>query len=190
MVDLDSYVPKIIEGDADSFAYWVASAEPIIRNSLRQFATVVDVEAILQEALLRVWQVAPRYVPDGRPNGLLRLGIRIARNLAVSEARQTHSNPQHRKSLELALTQLEHNSLPGNDPLLRRRIEECRKLLPRRPAIALDQRLASGGAEPDAVLASRVKMSLNTFLQNVSRARRFLTECLKKLGVDLDSDLP
>ena len=40
-----------------------------------------------------MWQVAPRFERDGRPNGLLRLAIRIARNLAVSEVRRTKARP-------------------------------------------------------------------------------------------------
>ena len=31
-------------------------------------------------------------------------------------------------------------------------------------------------------------MSLNTFLQNFTRARKFLSECLKKAGVELDAE--
>lgn len=49
-----------------------------IHQSLRSFAAKVDTEAVLQESLLRVWQVAPKVVPDGRENCLLRLGVRIA----------------------------------------------------------------------------------------------------------------
>ena len=60
------------------------------------FAAVVDVEAVLQESLLRVWQVAPRFDADGGPNGLLRLAIRIARNLAVSELRRTRTRRRSR----------------------------------------------------------------------------------------------
>jgi hypothetical protein len=43
------------------------------RGSLRSFAERVDVEAVVQAALVRVWQVAPRVRPDGRPEPLLRL---------------------------------------------------------------------------------------------------------------------
>jgi hypothetical protein len=32
-------------------------------------------------------------------------------------------------------------------------------------------------------------MRLNTFLQNVTRARKFLAECLKTSGVDLEAEL-
>ncbi|MBA3397052.1 MAG: sigma-70 family RNA polymerase sigma factor, partial [Deltaproteobacteria bacterium] len=91
--DLDLHLGAIVAGDTRAFARWLAGAEPPVRESLRSFARVVDVEAVLQEALLRVWQVAPRFVADGRPNGLLRLGVRIARNLAVSEVRRTRAVP-------------------------------------------------------------------------------------------------
>ena len=90
-LDLDVHLDAIVGRDVAAFAQWMASAEGVLRDSLRSFATAVDVEAVLQEALLRVWQVAPRFVRDGAPNGLLRLGLRIARNLAVSEVRRTRA---------------------------------------------------------------------------------------------------
>ena len=80
-VDLDEHLAEIQAGDPDAFGRWIAAAEPTLRETLRSFAAVVDTEAVLQEALLRVWQVAPRFVRDGEPNGLFRLAVRIARNL-------------------------------------------------------------------------------------------------------------
>src|SRR5690606_14601871 len=74
VIDLDVHLAAIVAGDTRAFGRWLAGAEAPVRDSLRSFARVVDVEAVLQEALLRVWQVAPRFEPDGRPNGLLRLG--------------------------------------------------------------------------------------------------------------------
>ena len=88
MIDLDAHLPAIQAGDADAFGRWLAGAEPGLRESLRSFAASVDTEAVLQESLLRTWQVAPRVVSDGKPNTLLRLAVRIARNLAVSERRR------------------------------------------------------------------------------------------------------
>src|SRR5436190_11585751 len=90
-IDLDVHLLEIAIGDVDAFARWLAGAEPTVRLSLRSFASVIDVEAVLQESLLRVWQVAGRFERDGKPNGLLRLAIRIARNLAVSEVRRTRA---------------------------------------------------------------------------------------------------
>jgi len=93
MTDLDVYLAAIVGGDPYAFSRWMAGSERVVRESLRSFAAVVDVESVLQESLLRVWQVAPRFERDGRPNGLLRFAIRIARNLAVSEVRHTRTVP-------------------------------------------------------------------------------------------------
>jgi DNA-directed RNA polymerase specialized sigma24 family protein len=185
MHDLDEHLAAIKAGDPDAFGRWVAGAELSVRLSLRSFAAHVDVEAVLQEALLRVWQVAPRFVPDGRPNGLLRLGVRMARNLAVSERRRLHATPTEPEALEAGAFE----AAIAPDPLLRAAIEGCRQELPDKPAQALEARLAAGGAEPDEALAARLAMKVNTFLQNFTRARRFLAECLRRRGVDLEAEL-
>jgi RNA polymerase sigma-70 factor (ECF subfamily) len=191
-MDLDTHLSAIAAGDAVSFGRWLAGAEAPIRQSLRPFAARVDTEAVLQEALLRVWQVAPRHTPDGRPNSLLRLGLRIARNLAIDEIRRARTAPADDEALERALAAAEPASPEargGPDPLLRRVIEECRRLLPGKPAEALGARIEACGAEPDETLAERLGMRLNTFLQNFGRARKLLAECLAKHKVDLDAEL-
>jgi RNA polymerase sigma factor (sigma-70 family) len=186
MIDLDLHLDAIQRGDADAFGRWLAGAESTVRLSLHSFATQVDTEAVLQEALLRVWQVAPRFAPDGRPNGLLRFAVRAARNLAISEKRRLRGRSLPDEALdEIAL--LERDTQP--DPLLRRVIAECHAKLPGRPAEALDARLAYGPTEPDETIAARLAMTVNTFLQNVTRARAFLAECLRGRGVDLDKEL-
>jgi DNA-directed RNA polymerase specialized sigma24 family protein len=192
-MNLDSHLPAILERDAHAFGQWMAGAEGAIRESLRSFARVVDVEAVLQEALLRVWQVAPRFVPDGAPNGLLRLGVRIARNLAISEVRRTR--PLSRSSA-LATAEPGEGDLVDRafeepeppDPLLRRVLAKCYELLPAQPRLALGARLAHPG-EADVVLAQTLNMRLNTFLQNFGRARKLLGDCLRKNGVDIDEGL-
>jgi RNA polymerase sigma-70 factor (ECF subfamily) len=191
MADLDQYRPGIVAGDTEAFGRWISGAEPVLRDSLRRFAAAADVEAVLQESLLRVWQTALRLEDDGKPNGLLRLGLRIAHNLAVSEARRLRAAPVCDDELEGALVHAGAvDARPGPDPLLRKVIEECREKLPGKPALALQQRLAAGGGESDQELAARVGMQLNTFLQNFTRARRFLAECLERHGVDLEAELP
>jgi len=181
MTDLDVHLAAIVAGDADAFGRWMAGSERVVRESLRSFAAVVDVEAVLQESLLRVWQVAPRFERDGRPNGLLRFAIRIARNLAVSEVRRTRSEPAPPEDLDETL--VEHAREP--DPLLRAAILECRDKLPPKPRQALDHRLADAGAHDDADLAEALGMRLNTFLQNFTRARQLLADCLKKRGIEV-----
>ena len=91
--DLDTFLPEIAAGDPEAFGRWVARAEDRVRGSLMSLCAHVDVEAVLQETLLRMWQVAPRVQPDGRPNALLRLAIRAAKNLAISELRKAKVRP-------------------------------------------------------------------------------------------------
>jgi RNA polymerase sigma-70 factor (ECF subfamily) len=186
--DLDVHLAAIADGNADAFGRWLAGGEATVRASLRSFAHVVDVEAVLQEALLRLWQVAPRFSPDGRPNGLLRLAIRIARNLAVSEVRRTRAIPADTDDLELVLAAAER-PVAAPDPLLRAAIVECRDKLPTKPRQALDSRLASAGGSDDVELAEALGMRLNTFLQNFTRARQLLAECLRRRGIVLDQEL-
>lgn len=186
MEDLDCYLAEIASGDADAFGRWMAAVEPSLRASLLRFAAWVDVEAVLQEAFLRVWQVAPRLRPDGRPNSLLRFAQRVARNLAIDWSRRYR--PELR-SLELELEEQSsaHVASPP-DPLLRKVLLECNQHLPPKPSLALQMRLRLGAQEPDGKLARKLRMTTNTFLQNVTRARKLLLECLKKHGVDFEAE--
>lgn len=183
-MNLDVHLPGIVDRDAAAFARWMAGAEPAVRESLRSFARVVDVEAVLQEALLRVWHVAPRFVPDGGDNGLLRLAVRIARNLAISEVRRRKERPVGDDAL--VDESAPEPELP--DPLLRQVLARCYELLPEQPRRVLGSRLAAHG-EGDLALAQTLGMRLNTFLQNFGRARRLLGECLRKSGVVVDEGL-
>jgi RNA polymerase sigma-70 factor (ECF subfamily) len=185
-MNTDVFLDEILLRDKAAFARWMALAEEPLRVSLRSFATVVDVEAVLQESMLRVWTVAPRFEPDGKPNGLLRLAVRIARNLAVSELRRTKARPVAPEDLE---DEADVDAPRPPDPLLRRAILECEQKLPDKPRKALAARLASSGGDDDLGLAQSLGMTLNTFLQNFTRARRFLAECLKRQGVDTDAEL-
>lgn len=179
---MDELVAAIAGGDTTAFASWMRGAEPAVRNSLRRFAASVDTEAVLQETLLRIWQVAPRFEPDGRPDGLLRLAYRIAHNLAISEIRKT-SRIDAGEPAEPS----ERPTPP--DPMLRKLIEKCQDALPDKPKLALLTRLASHGGDHDATLAAAISMTKNTFLQNITRARRLLEECLNKSGVSLKEEL-
>lgn len=178
MDDLDLLWPAIARADAAAFARFLAHAELPLRRSLVSFARLVDTEAIVQEALLRVWQVAARYEPDGRPNGLLRLTLRIGRNLALDETKRVR---RAAASLEATEPLLDTAAEPvGVDPFLRDAVARCLDGLPPQPALALQTRIADEGAEADGSLATRCRMTTNTFLQNISRARRLLAECLQK----------
>src|SRR5205823_6514348 len=125
------------------------------------------------------------------PNGLFRLAIRIARNLAVSEVRRTRAHRQERGEVTENLEDAPNPegdtrdaveaSMP--DPLLRAAIDECRGALPPKPRQVLDARITCGGADSDITLAEGLGMTLNTFLQNFTRARKMLAECLDRHGI-------
>ncbi|MEM9803173.1 MAG: sigma factor [Planctomycetota bacterium] len=188
MKDLDESLDAIAAGDPDAFGVWVAGAEHAIRGSLASFAATVDAEVVVQETLLRMWQVAPRVERDGRPNALLRLALRTARNLAID-----HTRRSGRRAPEVDLDAVTEAALAAEDdavdPLLRDAITRCREDLPGRPAAALRARLDEGGATHDRDLAERLGMKLNTFLKNVGRARALLVECLRRRGIDVDAHL-
>jgi len=188
-VDLDEHLAGIASGDAAAFGRWVAGAEPELRRGLRRFAVYVDVEAVLQEALLRVWQVAPRHSGDGRPNGLLRLAVRVARNLSLDELRRQRLGAT---VVEAVARAAESDGAPqpaAPDPFLRQAVAECRERLGGKPAAALSARLESGGVTSDRALADAAGMKPNTFLQNITRARRLLARCLRGKGIDLELEL-
>jgi len=191
MLDLDRHLPAIAAADPDAFGDWAGAAEGELREGLRGFAAAVDVESVLQETLLRAWQLAPRLRPDGRPNALLRFAVRTARNLAVDEARRRRRVvAEGDEALQRRLDALAEHGPAEPDPLLRRLIESCRDKLPGKPRQALEARLAAAGGEPDQAIAARLGQKPNTFLQNFTRARRLLAECLKGRGVALDEVSP
>jgi RNA polymerase sigma-70 factor (ECF subfamily) len=187
MSDLDAHLPGIVAGDADAFARWVAGSEARLRLSLAAFAAQVDVEALLQETLLRIWQVAPRHVPDGGPNSLLRLAVRVGRNLAIDELRRTRPDLVEASALARLIDGAETVEPIAPDPLLRKVLADCRGRLKGKPALAFTARLDSGGAEPDETVAARLGMRTNTFLQNCTRARKLLSDCLEKHGVSVEA---
>ncbi|MGK0362867.1 MAG: RNA polymerase sigma factor (sigma-70 family) [Bradymonadia bacterium] len=178
-----SSLSAIAAGDARAFGQWMSAAEPRVRLSLRSFAAQVDTEAVVQESFLRVWQVAPRIEPDGKPEVLLRFTVRVARNLAIDHVRRDRRmQPTDAATLD-RMRDAEVPPAQTPDPLLRRTIQQCRDALPKKPAQALTARLSVGGQSPDATVAGGLGMRLNTFLQNLSRARRLLAACLTKQGV-------
>lgn len=177
--NLDTLWPHIAAGDEEAFARFVAASEQTVRRSLRSFASLLDTEALVQETYLRVWQSAARFVPDGREGSSVRFAVRVARNLAVSELRR-------RREVLVESVVDEPAPEPGTvDPLLRSVIARCLEALLGPARVALFARIESAGHDPDAVLAARVGMRPNTFLQNVTRARRSLVTCLENQGIHL-----
>ncbi len=183
MTDLDVHLDAIRAGDDRAFGSWLAGAEPVLRLRLRSFARAVDTEAVLQEALLRTWQVAPRVKRDGKPNALLRMASRIARNHAIDVVRRERVAVLDPEVLE-AFTPVTAPIHP--DPALREHLADCQDKLPKQPATALQARLNTEGGQSDRDLAESLGMKLNTFLKNVGRARSLLLDCLGRSGISLE----
>jgi DNA-directed RNA polymerase specialized sigma24 family protein len=178
--DRDALLPAIAAGDVQAFAVWLRHGEPRIRLSLKRFARAIDAEAVLQETLLRLWQVAPRVSVDEAGDALARLGVHIAHNLAVDHVRRERrlADQQRRALLALQSEPEPATTLGESDPLLQRQVRECVERLPTQPAAALQARIENQGGDADEALAARLGMQLNTFLKNFGRARKLLLECL------------
>jgi RNA polymerase sigma-70 factor (ECF subfamily) len=187
MTPVDAAWQEVRHGSEAGFRAWLPLVEPVLWRALRSFAPVVDVEAIVQEALLRMWTIAPVQPLEGE-NASLRFALRLVRNLAIDESRRrgrevppdtdgTGGDDDSRDPLPPVAP------APPADPLLRRAILACIDKLPRQPKAALRARLDAAGAFPDRLLAERLAMQLNTFLQNVTRARRLVEECLAASGI-------
>jgi RNA polymerase sigma-70 factor (ECF subfamily) len=156
-----------------------------IRVSLRPFARAIDVEAVVQEALMRMWLLATDREHAREltgENASLRFAIGMARNLARNAARRV------RRERLLPPDDLPEASVepdPTPDPGLRQAIDECLERLARRPREALLARLGAYQVLADRALAESLGMSLNAFLQNIVRARRQMADCLAGKGVPL-----
>ncbi len=182
--DLDRAFAAVRAGDAAAFADWLRLVEIPLRQCLRPFARSVDVEAVLQEGLLRMWLLAPRLELAGA-NASLRYALRLVGNLARSEARRLRVlAPLDLDALERQ-TEISTAPDPPPDPALRRIIRACIEGLPPRPRAALMARIEDGGLSPDRDLAASLHMQVNTFWQNIVRARRLVRTCLKRAGVAL-----
>lgn len=189
MTEIDRAYAGTRTGDETSFTAWVRMVEFPLRVSLRRFAPVVDVEAVTQEALVRMWRIAPRLKLRGA-DASLHFVWRLARNLAISEARRLGT--LRRVDVE-GLDHEEEGIVPPAplpDPRLRSAILACVEQLPESPRRALLERIHRGGVEHDRDLAASVNMQLNTFLQNIVRARKFVAACLEKAGVPLKEFMP
>lgn len=186
MTLLDDLFRRTQSGEVDAFSGWVRRVEPELRRRLRPFARVADIEAVIQESLLRMWKLAPTLELTGE-NASLRYLATIAKNLAVHEAR--------RWGAEVPLVDREGEAFeipappePSADHGLRAAILDCLERLSGAPARALGMRLESG-ERSDRELAGRLRMKLNTFLQNVVRARRSVADCLDGKGIRLEEVL-
>jgi len=174
-------------GSHEAFAVWMGGVELPIRLSLRRFAQAVDVEAVMQETLLRMWLLSQERAHDlSRENASLRFAIGVARNIARSEARRWG---REKLLPPDDFPEAVVNPEPLSDQGLRRAIQECLARVAARPREALRGRMDFGGLMPDRDIAQSLRMTLNTFLQNIVRARKQVAACLERKGISLEEAL-
>jgi DNA-directed RNA polymerase specialized sigma24 family protein len=178
-------------GDQDAFARWMGMVEIPLRRSLSRFARAVDVEVVVQETFMRMWLFALDHarVLEG-DNASLRFVHRVARNVALEEVRRCRQD--RTVSLEgEKLDELPEGRIdpPLPDPALGRAIGKCIERLPSQPRTAIMARINEGHIS-DLDLAEGLRMKVNTFLQNIVRARKLLAACLKGRGISLREVLP
>jgi DNA-directed RNA polymerase specialized sigma24 family protein len=171
-------------GNPEAFAEWMGMVEYPLRRSLARFARAVDVEVVVQETFMRMWLVAAERtkILEGE-HASLKFVLAVGRNVALEEVRRGRLD----RFVDLEkLDQLPEGSLNPElpDPALRKAIAECIDRLPRQPRKALKARIQEGHL-PDRDLAQEARMKLNTFLQNIVRARKLLADCLERRGVRL-----
>jgi len=185
-VTLDDLFRRIAE-DEGAFTAWMQAVELPLRARLRSVSSEVDVEAIMQEALLRMWGIARSGRPLEGPDASLRLARAVLRNVVFEELRRLrrHGGPPADPWPEGDGIEIAGPAPEPPDPLLRRIILRCLEKVPGIPARAIRARIELGHLLPDREIAEGLRMKPNTFLQNIGRARKFLTQCLEENGVRL-----
>ena len=171
----------IARRDQDAFSRWFARCEIPLKRSLRNFAEVVDVEAVIQDTAIKVWEGASKIEPDGRPECLLRWALTVARNAARNAA----TRAGHQVPLEVHPEDAGAPVVVAGDPILRVRIRRCLEQLRTNPRRVLAARLADSGQRRDRDLATSMGMSFDAFRQNLARGRHALEQCLRGFGIDV-----
>jgi DNA-directed RNA polymerase specialized sigma24 family protein len=182
VTELDALWRQVCFRDERAFGDWMGRVERPIRLALFPWARIVDAECIVQETLMRMWVRAndAESPPLEGENASLRFAIGVAKNLARNESRK-RAREDVREPGDVPELAVEPD--PAPDPALRRAIRECMEKLASRPAEALRARLERGHVQADREIAAALRMGLNAFLQNITRARRQMAACLEGRGV-------
>jgi DNA-directed RNA polymerase specialized sigma24 family protein len=148
----------------------------------------VDTEGIVQEAFTRMWLRSQERMPAlTGENASLRSAIVTAANLARNTARK-HRREQLLPPEDIPVGIDPPVAPPLPDPLLRRIIRKCIDALagPLRRAMRAN---LDRNHRPKPEQAQLAGMTVNTFNQNLVRARRGVDDCLRRNGVDEHEDL-
>lgn len=187
MALIDDLFARVCRADREAFEVWLAEVEIPLRRSLAPWARAVDVESVMQETLIRMWIFA---LDRGRElegeNASLRWAVGMARNVARNEARR-FGREEYLPPKEVPEVPVDPE--PPSDPALRRIIHACLEALTGRPREALLARLHRGHHTPDRALAASLQMKVNTFRQNIVRARKQIRACLEDRGAPPEEHL-
>jgi DNA-directed RNA polymerase specialized sigma24 family protein len=169
--------------DATAFTRWFARCEIPLKQSLRSFAELVDVESVAQDAAFKVWENADHITPDRRPGFLLRWTKTVALNDARNKVRRSGQRIEHREALPA-----DDSFVPPVRPLMRDtffldRVRRCLDKLNPHQLRAFRARLDDGGVRPDRELAASIGVGFDAFRQNLTRGRKALVECLGASGI-------
>lgn len=192
----------IVARDGDAFRKWFSRCEIRLRVALASFATLVDVEAVVQRAAMLVWQRAVLIRPDGQhaiePDGdedfLYRFAVTVAKNDARSQLRRTEryrqdslggpANHAGESGREQGIEVLgEDRRL--SDPMLRARIEDCLKRLREGLRAAIQARVTDRAGHSDKALAAAMGINYDRFRKHLQRGRESVERCLKSHGIDV-----
>ncbi len=188
MIEADRLFLAILGGNSYAFARWLSMVEAPLRRSLHCYARDLDTEVILQETLTRMWMIGARGKDLEGENASLLLAFGVMRNVRREEERRLRLAGQRDGGRPEDHADAATSNPTPPDPALRRAIARCFEKLPGRPRKVMEARLQ--GATPDRDLAEELGMKLNTFLQNIVRARKALARCLEDSGVRLAEYLP
>jgi RNA polymerase sigma-70 factor (ECF subfamily) len=197
----------IVARDQHAFNEWHKRYEIRLRRSLRSFADVVDPEAALQEALLRMWQTAPVVKPDGHraiepdgPDFLYRWTVTVAHRNALNRLkRSAREDLVGRVELVADVRPRDDNAVGGRtrkrigeqdtykertaDPMLRERIGRCANQLTGKLRNALRARIRDEGQRNDSELAAELGTTHDAFRKQIGRFRDAVEQCLLRHGI-------
>jgi DNA-directed RNA polymerase specialized sigma24 family protein len=182
VTEIDRLWAEACNGDQRAFGDWAGRVERPVQRSLLPFARSTDTEGVAQETLMRMWHLSQE--DGGRlvgENASLRYAIGIAYNVARNMARK------HKHQHLVPLGHLPENGEgshhdPPSDPFLRDILKRCLDTLKGPLRRALGTRLEHGHRHQDEQ-AKLVGMTRNTFHQNVTRARKYFYDCLRRHDV-------
>ena len=187
--EIDRAFLRVQAGDQDAFASWMKLVEMPLRRMLRSYARAVDVEALFQEGMLRMWVLARRLHLEGR-DASARYAWTLLRNLARAEVRRAGRWEWIPAETIEGDDRFSLQPDPTPDPGLARAIRECLEKLPSMMREAIEARVHLGSNLPDRTIAVWLGTTRDAFVKNVSRARQAMARCLGRRGISLQGITP